>query len=78
MAQVTRFTGPGSGTRRVKEVTRQFDAKMILRFATGMQSEKEVDEFVVHPNKVKSLKVGECIRIGRFPSSTAAIVAVSK
>lgn len=67
-----------AGTRRVKEVTRQFDAKMIVRFATGMQSEKEVDEFMIHPNKVKSLPVGECVRVSRYPASTATLVEVSK
>lgn len=67
-----------AGTRRVKEVTRQFDAKMILRFATGMQSEKEVDEFVVHPNKVKSLAIGEYIAISKLPENKPRVLKTAR
>lgn len=61
-----------AGTRRVKVVTHQFESKLYVRLPTGMQSEKEVDEFIIHPNIVKSLGVGECVRVGRYPKAQAS------
>ena len=66
-----------AGTRRVKEVTHQFDSKMLFRIPTGMQSQKEVDEFIVHPNVIKSLGVGECVCIQRYPSARAGKLRIA-
>ncbi|MBK7893036.1 MAG: TraM recognition domain-containing protein [Bdellovibrionales bacterium] len=66
-----------AGTRRVNEVTRQFDSKMLFRIPTGMQSQKEVDEFIVHPNVIKSLGVGECVCIQRYPSARAGKLRIA-
>ena len=67
-----------AGTRRVKVVTHQFDSKFFVRIPTGMQSEKEVDEFIIHPNVVKSLRVGECVRVSRYPKSNAVKMRVGR
>ena len=40
-----------------------------IEIDTGKRSKREVDEFNVHPNEVKSLKVGECIRVSKYPGS---------
>lgn len=65
-----------AGTRRVKEVTHQFDSKMLFRIPTGMQSQKEVDEFIIHPNVVKSLGVGECVVVSRYPRSVSKVLKI--
>lgn len=67
-----------AGTRRVKEVTQQFDSKMLIRIPTGMQSEKEVDEFIIHPNVVKSLGVGECVVVSKYPRKRSRLFKVSR
>ena len=33
--------------------------------STGMSSRREVEEFVIHPNEIKSLGQGEVLRISR-------------
>lgn len=36
---------------------------------TGQESERAVEEFIIHPNVFKNLKVGECVIIGKYPSA---------
>ncbi|CAN5494800.1 hypothetical protein BH10BDE1_BH10BDE1_23530 [soil metagenome] len=67
-----------AGTRRVKVVTHQFETKFYVRIPTGMQSEKEVDEFIVHPNVVKSLGVGECVVVGKYPRKVSKLLKISR
>ncbi len=67
-----------AGTRRVKEVTHQYDSKMFIRIPTGMQSQKEVDEFIIHPNVVKSLGVGECVVVSKYPRKRSMLLKVRK
>lgn len=65
-----------AGTRRTKVVTHQFESKLFVRLPTGMQSEKEVDEFIIHPNTVKSLGVGECVYIRKYPKAATRQLTV--
>jgi hypothetical protein len=67
-----------AGTHRVKEVTHQFDSKMLFRIPTGMQSQKEVDEFIIHPNVVKSLGIGECVVVSKYPRKRSRLLKVLK
>jgi type IV secretory pathway TraG/TraD family ATPase VirD4 len=67
-----------AGTRRVKEVTHQFDSKMLFRIPTGMQSQKEVDEFIIHPNVVKSLGVGECVVVSKYPRQSSKLLKIAQ
>ena len=69
-----------SGTRKVEEVTEQAESS-ILGFGdvrTGMKSIKIVDEFNIHPNTVRSLPVGQCVVIEKYPYATSQIVRVRK
>ncbi len=47
-----------------------------FRCTSGETSVRETEEFVLHPNKIKSLKVGECICIKKYPTSRAYMVKV--
>lgn len=45
------------GTRETEKLTRQIDFK---NSTSNMGSLRAVDEFIVHPNDFKTLKIGEC------------------
>jgi len=65
------------GTRKTKEVTEQAKSNWLFGDEkTGMKSIKEVDEFIIHPNIIRSLGVGECVMIQKYPKSKAMVVKV--
>lgn len=66
-----------AGTKEVKEETIQVDTKLFFRTPTGMRSLKYVERFIVHPNEIKSLKVGECVVIKKYPFAHSHFVRVS-
>jgi hypothetical protein len=43
-----------------------------------MESEREVEEFIIHPNTFKTLKVGECVIIGKYPQAWSKKVRIPK
>ncbi len=66
-----------AGTRKTKEVTEQAKSSWLFGDEkTGMKSVKIVDEFIIHPNVIKSLSVGECVMVQKYPVSTSAVVKV--
>ncbi|MBY0383846.1 type IV secretory system conjugative DNA transfer family protein, partial [bacterium] len=66
-----------AGTRKTREVTEQAETDWLFGDRkTGMKSIKEVDEFEIHPNVIRSLKVGECVMVQKYPSSKSAVVRV--
>lgn len=68
-----------AGTRKTREVTEQAETDWLFgEKKTGMKSIKEVDEFVIHPNVIRSLQVGECVMVQKHPNSKAFIVRVHK
>ena len=66
------------GTRTVKKKTAQYETKFFIPIPTGIESVRETDEFIIHPNIVKSLRVGECVRIGRYPRASANRILVRR
>lgn len=65
------------GTRKTKEVTEQAQTNWLFGDEkTGVKSIKEVDEFVIHPNVIRSLAVGECGLVQKYPRSKALIMKV--
>ncbi|MFU0252070.1 type IV secretion system DNA-binding domain-containing protein [Spiroplasma sp. Moj] len=54
------------GTQETEKLTRQLDFK---NNTADMGSVRSVDEFVVHPNDLKTLKIGECYLKTTLPSS---------
>lgn len=65
-----------AGTRKTNEVTEQAESGLFGDQKTGMKSIKEVDEFVIHPNIVRSLSVGECVAVQKYPSSKAMVAKI--
>ena len=43
----------------------------------GNTSLREVEEFVIHPNVIKSLRVGKCVCVKKYPESRAYLVSVA-
>jgi hypothetical protein len=44
---------------------------------TGGGSKRDVQEFIIHPNLVKTLRVGKCVCIKKYPESRAYLVDVN-
>lgn len=66
-----------AGTRKVKSETIQSSGFGIFSHPTGMKSVKEVEEFVIHPNLIKTLRVGKCACVKKYPKSRSYLVDVS-
>lgn len=65
------------GTKDVQKVTEQAKSNWLFGDEkTGMKSIREVKEFMIHPDTVKSLAVGECAMVAKYPKSYSAIVKV--
>ncbi|QDK37977.1 type IV secretory system conjugative DNA transfer family protein [Bdellovibrio sp. NC01] len=66
-----------AGTRTVYKETERTKRLLFWDLPTGDKSLREVEEFVIHPNTVKSLRVGECVVIKKYPNSRAYKIKVS-
>ena len=64
------------GSRTVKKVTKQRDSHRLLFTDTGMRSEREVEEFRVSPNVIRSLGRGEAIVWRRLRGGKVAQIQV--
>ena len=66
-----------SGTKTTKKVTEQAkDNWLFGDEKTGMKSVREVEEFVIHPNVIRSLAVGECVMVGKYGKASSAVVKI--
>ncbi len=66
------------GTRKVWKTTLQTSSFLGFNIETGNRSNREVEEYLIHPNSVKSLGIGECIRIQKFPHARAARIRIHR
>lgn len=66
-----------AGTKKVWKETFRSERLFFVDIPTGDKSLREVEEFNIHPNLVKSLRVGKCVCIKKYPSSRAYLVNVS-
>lgn len=66
-----------AGTRTVWKTTKQTERMWLFDVESGGGSKREVEEYVVHPNLVKSLRVGKCVCVKKYPSSRAYLVDVN-
>lgn len=64
------------GTQTVWKETIQVGRTWFLETRTGGKSLREVEEFIIHPNVIKSQRVGECVAIKKYPTSAAFRVKV--
>lgn len=67
-----------AGTRKVMKETQRSEKLLFFDVPTGDKSLREVEEFEIHPNVIKSLGVGTCVCIKKYPRSKAYLVAVKK
>ncbi len=66
-----------AGTRTVWKQTRQTERFGFFEVDSGGGSRREVEEFCIHPNLIKSLGVGKCVCIKKYPEARAYLVKVS-
>lgn len=66
-----------AGTKVATQETHQIARTLMFSYRTGNRSQRLVEEFIIHPNLIKSLKVGECICIKKYPISSAYKISVS-
>lgn len=64
------------GTRTVWKSTRQTERMWFFDVDSGKGSKREAEEFSIHPNTIKSLQVGKCVCIKKYPESRAYLVKV--
>jgi type IV secretory pathway TraG/TraD family ATPase VirD4 len=66
-----------AGTRTTVKRTKQLQKGFLFESYSGAESEREVEEYLVHPNQIKTLRVGECFVISKHPISRQARIKVS-
>ncbi|WP_413942743.1 type IV secretory system conjugative DNA transfer family protein [Bdellovibrio sp. HCB-162] len=66
------------GTKTVWKETHKAQRLGPITLKTGDKSLREVEEFNIHPNVVKSLRVGECVVVKKYPYSRAHVVRVDE
>ena len=65
-------------TRTVVKKTSQKKEGILGEESTGMKSTREAEEFILHPNKLKSLNQGEVFAISRTTDPNWGLVKVLK
>jgi len=66
-----------AGTRTVWKHTKQTERFGFFQIESGNGSKREVEEFMIHPNLIKTLRVGKCVCIKKYPQSRAYLVEVA-
>lgn len=66
-----------AGTRKAWKQTKQTERFGIFDIESGGGSKREVEEFVIHPNLIKSLRVGKCVCIKKYPEARAYLVDIN-
>lgn len=65
-----------AGTKKAWNQTEQSTGFLGVDFRTGAKSFREVEEFRIHPNSVKSLGVGKCVCVKKYPEARAYLISV--
>lgn len=58
-----------AGTKKTWKETVQSQKMLYFDIPTGGKSLREVEEFCIHPNQIKMLKVGQCAVVKKYPFS---------
>ncbi|MBL7687964.1 MAG: TraM recognition domain-containing protein [Bdellovibrionaceae bacterium] len=66
-----------AGTRSAWKQTMQTESFFGLPIDTGKRSSREVEEFNVHPNTIKSLSVGDCVVVRKYPQASACRIKIA-
>jgi type IV secretory pathway TraG/TraD family ATPase VirD4 len=67
-----------AGTKTVWKETNRAQRFWFFTVKTGDKSLREVEEFNVHPNVIKSLRVGECVVVKKYPHSRSYVLLVDE
>ncbi|MDG0816426.1 type IV secretory system conjugative DNA transfer family protein [Bdellovibrio svalbardensis] len=65
------------GTKSVLRATEKTKRMLFWDVPTGEKSLRQTEEFNIHPNTIKSLGVGECVVIKKYPRAVAYKVRVN-
>lgn len=74
------IAGIGGTYQTIKE-TNQFEESGVIfksKADTGLGTTREVEEYIVHPNFIKELEVGECFMISKYPRTRIAKCFVNR
>ncbi len=66
-----------AGTRKVWKETVQSSKFLFFDIPSGSKSLREVEEFNIHPNLIKSLSVGKCVCVKKYPKAASYLVKVA-
>ncbi len=66
------------GAKKAWKETLQVERTWLFEHPTGGKSLREVEEFNIHPNLIKSLSVGKCAAVKKYPRSRAYIVKINR
>ena len=67
-----------AGTRKAWKETLKTEKLLWFDLPSGEKSLREVEEFNIHPNTIKSLRVGECVVIKKYPRAQAYRLKVQR
>ena len=66
-----------AGTETVWEETRQVGRGLLGRYDTGRGTRRPSEQFIVHPNAIKSLATGEAVLITKLPRAAVRTVRIA-
>lgn len=66
-----------AGTTKVWEPTYQLGRGPFGRYETSRGTRRPVEQFIVHPNEIKSLKTGQAVMITKVPSAQVRTLRVA-
>ncbi len=66
-----------AGTETVWEETRQVGSGLLGRYDTGRGTRRQTEQFIVHPNEIKTLRTGEAVVITKLPRAQARTVRIA-
>jgi conjugal transfer pilus assembly protein TraD len=66
-----------AGTVKVWEPTYRIGRGPLGRYDTSRGTRRQVEQFIVHPNEIKSLRTGHAVVISKLPRATARTVRVA-
>jgi conjugal transfer pilus assembly protein TraD len=64
------------GTEKTWEETRQIGGRL-LGYDTGRGTSRQVEQFIIHPNQIKTLPTGDAVVISKTPRARARAIHVS-
>ncbi|MBC7419581.1 MAG: TraM recognition domain-containing protein, partial [Bdellovibrio sp.] len=65
-----------AGTKKVWKETHRSEKMLFFDMPTGDKSIREVEEFNIHPNTIKSFGVGACVCVKKYPTAKSYVVRV--